>query len=65
MFYLCETNPHGWAAYLQRTSRLDRPAAVGAAERLREFTDCFGANLPLLESQFLRFVDEELRGEAR
>lgn len=55
--YLTETNPRGYAKYLQMTGAA-RNATPAANERLKEFTSCFGADLSLLEANFLRYVAE-------
>lgn len=55
--YLTETNPRGYAKYLQLTGAA-RNTAPNSTDRLKDFTTCFGANLPVLEANFLRYIAE-------
>lgn len=57
-FFLTETRPRQYAAYLQRVA--SRPAfeAYPAAQRLADFQACIGGDLRMLESYFLRYMDE-------
>jgi hypothetical protein len=57
-FYLVEKMPREYAKYLKKTA--SRPPFTGysSSQRVKDFTDVFGTNLPLLDSKFLRFMDE-------
>jgi hypothetical protein len=55
--YLTETNPRGYAKYLQVTGAA-RNSVPTATERIKDFTSCFGSDLTLLEANFLRYVAE-------
>lgn len=55
--YLSETNPRGYAKYLQLTG-VARNTVPSSTERLKEFSGCFGSDLALLEANFLRFMAE-------
>ena len=55
--YLTETNPRGYAKYLQVTGAA-RNTTPTATERLKDFSSCFGGDLTLLEANFLRYVAE-------
>jgi hypothetical protein len=56
-FYLAETRPREYEAYLKLTA--DRPplANYPARERVDDFASVFGDNLEQLEAQFLRWVE--------
>jgi hypothetical protein len=57
-FYLCETQPRLYAAYLEKTA--DRPlfASYSPAERMADFQEIFGGEMKMFEAKFLRFMDE-------
>jgi hypothetical protein len=57
-FYLCETQPRLYAAYLAKTA--DRPlfADYPAAERMADFQDIFGNEMKMFETKFLRYMEE-------
>jgi hypothetical protein len=57
-FYLCETQPRLYAAYLAKTA--DRPLFVDytAAERMADFQDIFGNEMKMFETKFLRYMEE-------
>jgi hypothetical protein len=57
-FYLCETQPRLYSAYLAKTA--DRPlfADYTAAERMADFQDIFGNEMRMFETKFLRYMDE-------
>jgi len=57
-FFLSETEPRKYLQYLLKTSALKPFQAYRAPERLKDFTDIFGSNLPLLDARFLRFMRE-------
>jgi Protein of unknown function (DUF1570) len=57
-FYLCETQPRQYAAYLTKTA--SRPLFIDypAAERVADFQDIFGTEMKMFETKFLRFMQE-------
>jgi hypothetical protein len=57
-FYLCETQPRLYAAYLQKTA--DRPLFIDytAAERMADFQEIFGREMKMFETKFLRYMGE-------
>jgi hypothetical protein len=57
-FYLCETQPRLYAAYLAKTA--DRPLFVEytPSERMADFQDIFGDEMKMFETKFLRYMDE-------
>jgi hypothetical protein len=57
-FYLCETRPQEYSAYLARVSQRKLFTPYTPAERLADFTAAFGHDLKLLSAQVQRFVDE-------
>jgi hypothetical protein len=54
-FFLIETEPGQYVEYLKRTASC-RPQAHTAAQRTADFTAIFGADWPMLEARFLRFM---------
>jgi Protein of unknown function (DUF1570) len=59
-FYLVETRPRDYSAYLRKTASRPAFGSYSAAERLSDFTAVFGPDLQLLEAQFLRYMSTEL-----
>jgi len=57
-FYLCETQPRLYAAYLQKTAERPLFSEYSAAERIADFQDSFGSEMKMFETKFLRFMDE-------
>jgi hypothetical protein len=57
-FYLSETQPRQYAAYLKRTAARAPFRQYAAAERTADFTAVFGDNWRMLEARFLRFMAE-------
>lgn len=55
--YLTETNPRAYAKYLQLTGA-PRNSAPNSQERVKDFASCFGSDLAIVESNFLRFISE-------
>ncbi len=55
--YLTETNPKGYAKYLQLTGAA-KNTALSPNDRVKEFSSCFGNDLAVLEANFLRFMVE-------
>jgi hypothetical protein len=57
-FYLAETEPRKYFAYLEKTASHAPFIEVTGPERLKDFTSVFGSQLDLLEAKMLRFVGE-------
>jgi hypothetical protein len=57
-FYLCETQPRLYAAYLAKTASRPLFSDYSAAERMADFQDIFGSEMKMLDVKFLRFMDE-------
>jgi hypothetical protein len=57
-FYLCETRPQEYSAYLGRVSQRKLFSPYTPAQRMADFTAAFGGDLDLLGAQVQRFVDE-------
>jgi hypothetical protein len=57
-FYLCETQPHQYAAYLAKTAQRPLFTDYAAAERMSDFQAIFGADMKMIEAKFLRFMQE-------
>ncbi len=55
-FFLMETRPRDYAKYLGKTAQGAGGMDSNAVERLKTFTDCFGADLQLLEAHYLRYI---------
>ena len=55
-FFLIETEPRQYVEYLKRTATGRPPQASTAAQRTADFTAIFGADWPMLEARFLRFM---------
>ena len=55
-YFLAETEPRKYAAYLQRTAARPNFTTYSLTERLQDFTAIFGQNLPMLEARWLRFI---------
>ena len=56
-FYLSETRPRKYAAFLARTAKRKMFASYSANERVKDFKAIFGENLPWLESQFFKYMN--------
>ena len=56
-FFLAESHPGQYVRYLQLTSA-NRAASDDAARRTRDFQAAFGSDLALVESRWLRFIQE-------
>lgn len=54
-FYLVETRPSEYAAYLKAIAERDPLARYSPEERLEDFKDAFSRDVDLLEADFLRF----------
>jgi hypothetical protein len=57
-FYLCETQPRMYAAYLTKTAARPLFSDYTAAERMADFQDIFGSELKMFDTKFLRFMEE-------
>jgi hypothetical protein len=57
-FYLCETQPHQYAAYLAKTAQRPLFADYTAAERMADFQAIFGSDMKMFEAKFLRFMQD-------
>jgi hypothetical protein len=57
-FYLCETQPKLYAAYLEKTAQRAAFSDYPAAERMADFQAIFGSDLKLFEAKFLQFMHE-------
>ena len=57
-FYLCETRPQAYSAYLAHVAARENFTKYSALERVADFQAAFGADLNLLESQLKRWVAE-------
>ena len=57
-FFLAETEPRKYIAYLGQTAAKQPFTEVKGPERLKDFTGIFGEQLDLLEAKMLRFVGE-------
>ena len=57
-FYLCETQPQLYAAYLEKTAERPAFSDYPAGERMADFQAIFGSDLKLFEAKFLRYMQE-------
>jgi hypothetical protein len=57
-FYLCETRPQEYSAYLARTAEREAFSKYSPLERMTDFTKTFGKDFELLTAQLNRFVEE-------
>jgi hypothetical protein len=57
-FYLCETQPRLYAAYLKKTAERPPFSDYTAAERMADFQEIFGNEMKMFEIKFLRYMDE-------
>jgi hypothetical protein len=57
-FYLSETQPRLYAAYLAKTANRPLFSDYTAAERMADFQDIFGTEMRMFDVKFLRFVEE-------
>lgn len=55
-FFLIETRPRAYAQYLRTIASRDPLRAYPAQERVADFKNAISKELPLLESEFLRFI---------
>jgi hypothetical protein len=57
-FFLAETEPRKYFAYLTKTAAHSPFVEVKGPQRLADFTGVFGTQLDLLEAKMLRFIGE-------
>lgn len=57
-YFLMETEPRNFAKYLKRLTTTPEFVERSQQQRMEDFTSVFGTNLRLLESRFLRFMNE-------
>jgi hypothetical protein len=57
-FYLCETQPKQYAAYLAKTAQRPLFSDYPAAERMADFQAIFGSDMKMTEARFLRYMSE-------
>jgi hypothetical protein len=55
-FFLCETEPRKYFAYLAKTAAAPPFHRPRSPERLKDFTDVFGADLKMLDARLQRYV---------
>jgi hypothetical protein len=56
-FYLCETQPRLYAAYLSKTAEREVFGDYSSAERVADFEDLFGRDAKMFETKFLRYME--------
>jgi hypothetical protein len=59
-FYLCETQPKLYAAYLEKTAARPAFSHYTAAERMADFQAIFGGDLKLFEAKYLHYMRDEV-----
>jgi hypothetical protein len=57
-FYLCETQPRLYAAYLEKTAEREPLSDYPPAERVADFQSLFGREMKMFEIKFLRYMAE-------
>jgi hypothetical protein len=57
-FYLVEKTPREYAKYLKKTASRPPFTLYPSGQRVKDFTDVFGENLPLLDAKFVKYMDE-------
>ncbi|MBA2113436.1 DUF1570 domain-containing protein [Bremerella alba] len=58
VFYLIETRPREFAAYVRKVAARSADQDYTAEERLRDFQSAFGSNFDQLEAHFLRYITD-------
>ena len=58
-FFLSEQEPQKYVKYLSKTAAVKDFTEYRGPERLKDFTDIFGSNLPLLDARMKRFIAEQ------
>ncbi len=56
-FFLVESRPRNYSAYLKRIAARDPFSEYPGSERLADFKDAFQTDFDLLDAQFLRYID--------
>lgn len=56
-FFLVETRPRNYAAYLKRIAARDPLSAYPAKERLKDFQETIHADVDWLDAQFVKYID--------
>ena len=56
-FFLIETRPRNYAAYLKRIAARDPFALYSAKERLADFKEAITSDVDSLDTQFVKFID--------
>jgi hypothetical protein len=57
-FYLCETQPRLYTAYLEKTAQWPAFSEYPPGERMADFQAIFGSDLKMFEAKFLRYMQE-------
>ena len=57
-FYLCETDPRLYGAYLAKTAARPPLSDYPAAERMADFQSVYGNEMKMFETKFLRYMAE-------
>lgn len=57
-FFLTETRSSRYADYLKRLARRDRLSAYSTADRIKDFQEAFGADVPSIDAQLVRYISE-------
>lgn len=63
-FYLCETQPRQYAAYLEKTAARPAFSNYSADERIADFEAIFGSDLKLFEAKYLHYMQREVASPA-
>jgi Protein of unknown function (DUF1570) len=57
-FYLCESQPRLYGAYLAKTAARPLFSDYTPAERVADFQSLFGSDMKMFEAKFLRYMEE-------
>jgi hypothetical protein len=57
-FYLCETDPRLYGAFLEKTATRPALSDYPAAERMADFQSIYGKEMKMFETKFLRYMAE-------
>ncbi|QDU73132.1 hypothetical protein Pan97_00990 [Bremerella volcania] len=58
VFYLIETRPREFAAYVRTVAARSAEEGYTAQQRLRDFQDAFGSDFAQMEAYFLRYISD-------
>jgi len=58
-FYLCETQPRLYGAYLAKTAERPLFTDYPPAERMADFQSIFGSDIKMIEAKFLRYMEKK------